>query len=174
MQRKAIYLTNFAKDTIMPKIPTETEKRISPAFQERLLELIDELECTKYQFAAKVQVSVAVITRATIYGIIPSLKILIKLADYLNVPLLYLLGETDERSFDPTQKAETFHVRLQQLTEEKQTKYSKIAHTMPFSKNFFYEWQRTKTLPSLDYLKALAEYFKVSVDYLLGRTDYRD
>ena len=45
---------------------------------------------------------------------------------------------------------------------------------MPFTKNFFYEWQRAKTLPSLEYLEAIADYFKVSIDYLLGRTDERD
>lgn len=155
----------------MPKIPSDTENRISPAFQKRLLELIDEQECSKYEFASKIQVSVPVITRAAIYGIIPSLKILIKIADYLNVPLLYLLGESNERYFYKAETFVTFHERLERLTKEKETKYSKIAYQMPFSKNFFYEWQRTKTLPSLDYLRALADYFNVSMDYLLGRTD---
>ena len=42
---------------------------------------------------------------------------------------------------------------------------------MPFANNSFSEWFAKGTLPSLDYLKALAEYFNVSADYLLGRTD---
>lgn len=45
---------------------------------------------------------------------------------------------------------------------------------MPFGKTFFYEWQNKKTLPSLIYLEALADYFKVSLDYLSGRTDDRN
>ena len=45
---------------------------------------------------------------------------------------------------------------------------------MPFPNSYFYDWQREKTLPSLEYLRAIAEYFKVSIDYLLGRTDERD
>ena len=157
----------------MPKIPTETEKRISPEFQARLAELIDELDVTKIEFAKKVHVSEAVITRAVIYGIVPSLKILVRIADCLNVSLPYLLGESDDAAFYPAEPQAGFHARLDGLAKESNVKYSQIAHKMPFSKNFFYEWQRVKTLPSLDYLRALADYFGVSVDYLLGRTDYR-
>lgn len=159
----------------MSKIPAETVKKISTAFQKRLLELMEEQGCTKYEdFAALVKVSVPVITRATIYGIIPSLRPLIKIADCFEISLPYLLGESDNENFYPSEENETFHIRLKRLTEEKKTKYSKIAHSMPFTANYFYEWQREKTLPSLEYLEAVANYFKVSVDYLLGRTDERD
>ena len=36
------------------------------------------------------------------------------------------------------------------------------------------EWEKKGTIPSLDYLKCLADYFNVSPDYLLGRTDDRN
>lgn len=102
------------------------------------------------------------------------MKVLIKIADCFDISLPYLLGDTDTREFYKSEESISFHDRLAALVEEKGTNYSKVESVMPFSKNFFYEWQRTKTLPSLDYLKALAGYFKVSVDYLLGRTDYRN
>lgn len=158
----------------MPRTPAEPEKRISLEFQHRLIELIADEECTKSDLAAKANISVSVITRAELYAIIPSVKVLIKIADCFDISLPYLLGETDRREFYKSEESVSFHDRLAFLVEENGTNYSKVANVMPFSKNFFYEWQRTKTLPSLDYLKALAEYFKVSVDYLLGRTDYRD
>lgn len=158
----------------MSKIPAESEKKISNSFRKRLLELISEQGCSKYEFASLAQVSVPVITRATIYGIIPSLRPLIKIADYFKISLPYLLGESNDEKFYPSETDDTFHTRLEKLTQEDNSKYSKIAHTMPFTANYFYEWQRQKTLPSLEYLEALATYFKVSVDYLLGRTDERD
>ncbi len=157
----------------MPKIPKDFENRISPAFRERFLEIAEEFDCSKKELAAKFSVSESVLTRAEIYGIVPSLKILIKIADALEISLPYLLGETDDRAFYPSEEGTSFHERLKDLTEEKHTTYAKIAHHMPFSKNFFYEWQRAKTLPSLDYLRVLAEFFDVSIDYLLGRTDER-
>jgi bacteriophage CI repressor helix-turn-helix domain len=46
-----------------------------------------------------------------------------------------------------------------------------IAYKMPFPENFFYEWKRRGTIPSLENLIAIAQYFDVSIDYLLGRTD---
>ena len=157
----------------MSRIPTETEKRISPQFKKRLNDLIDDLEITKYEFAKLVNVSVPVITRATIYGIIPSLRPLIKIADYFHVSLEYLLGDVEKDNFYQSENPTTFHVRLAELTNEKGTTYAEIAHRMPFTKTYFYEWQKDKTLPSLEYLIALADDFHVSIDYLLGRTDYK-
>ncbi len=158
----------------MAKIPRDTEKRISPEFQKRLLELLDDQECTKNEFAALAGISKEVMARTTIYGIIPTVRTLIKLADFFNVSLLYLLAESDDPYFYKSESPKTFQERLKELVEENKTKYSQIAHNMPFTKNFFYEWERIGTIPSLDYLKALAEYFRVSPDYLLGRTDDRN
>lgn len=158
----------------MSKIPADTQKRISPEFQKRLLELLDDKECTKREFAHFAGISKDIVARITIYGIIPSLRTLIKLADYFDVSLLYLLAESDDTYFYKSENPKTFQERLQSLIEESHTKYSQIAHKMPFPLNFFYEWERRGTIPSLEYLQALAEYFKVSPDYLLGRTDDRN
>ncbi|MFR3549439.1 MAG: helix-turn-helix domain-containing protein [Coprobacter sp.] len=83
----------------MSKIPEDTEKRVSPEFQQRLKDLISDEECTKKEFASAVGISKDVIIRATLYGIIPSLQSLIKIADHLDISLDYLLAETDDRSF---------------------------------------------------------------------------
>lgn len=64
-------------------------------------------------------------------------------------------------------------IGIEQLRKEKNEKYSTICRSMPFQKNSFYEWLRTGSLPTLEYLEAIAQYFDVSLDYLLGRTDYR-
>lgn len=155
----------------MSKIPADAQKRISKEFQKRLLDFMAEEEMTNEEFAAAVGISKTVLLRASIYGIIPSVRILIKLADYLNVSLEYLLGEKEEYAFCKAINPSSFHIRLDELSEMRKVKYSQIAHKMPFSRNFFYEWKRMNTLPSLEYLQALAMYFDVSIDYLLGRTD---
>lgn len=158
----------------MTKILKDTEKKISPKFQQRLIEFIEDNECTNEQFASLVGVSKPVILRATIYGIVPALRQLIKIADFLNVPLDYLLAESNDPYFYKSENPSTFHIRLQELSNENNVAYAEIAHTMPFTKTYFYQWQKNKTLPSLDYLRAIAEYFNVSIDYLLGRTDDRN
>lgn len=146
---------------------------ISEKFKKRIIQIIDEQDCAKKDFPKFVGVSKDVIIRATKYGIIPSLKILIKIADKVNVSLPYLLGETDNDEFYLSENHTTFHTRLEQLANEKGEKYSAISNKMPFAYNSIYEWIRTKGLPSLEHIKPLADYFKVSIDYLLGRTDDR-
>lgn len=158
----------------MAKVALELGNRVSVAFQKRLIEIIDEEQGNKREFAQKVGVSKDVIVRGTIYGIVPSLQSLIKIADSLNISLRYLLGESNEVAFYRAKKPTTFQARLRELSDEKGVKFSQIAHTMPFPNSYFYDWLREGTLPSLEYLRAIADYFKVGIDYLLGRTDERD
>lgn len=158
-------------DGFMAKIPEGTTTNISTKFQCRIKQIIDDQDCEKKDFHKFVGVSKDVIIRATNYGIIPSLKSLVKIADKLNVSLTYLLGETDINDFYLSDNPATFHIRLKQLAEEREEKYSTISNKMPFAYNSIYEWMRTGCLPCLDYVKALANYFHVSIDYLLGRTD---
>ena len=157
----------------MPKTPEESKYRISDDFQLRLKSLIEDCDMTKKDFARAVGISQEVIIRATVYGIVPSVKSLVKLCDFLRCPIFYLLGETEDCDFIPAQSPATFFDRLKALTAEKGIKYSALSHVMSFAPNSVYEWFRTNSLPSLDYLRELADYFGVSVDYLLGRTDYR-
>ena len=155
----------------MEKISETPKKKVSPEFRERLLELIDDVGCRRTEFSSLVKVNKDIISRATIYGIVPSMQSLLKIADYSEVSLEYLLGLKDKNEFYKSESPTTFHARLLQLTEEKGTTFAQIAHRMPFARNLFQEWLRRKTLPTLDNLLALAEYFKVSPEYLLGRTD---
>lgn len=156
----------------MPRNPTIHQvQRISPDFQKRLLELIEDENCSKYEFAERANVSKEVINRACLFGIIPSLQSLIRIADYLNISLPYLLARSDRELFEKSNSGATFHDRLPLLTAKAQKKYSEIAHAMPFPESYFHDWLRTKTLPSLDYLFSIADYFHISPDFLLGRTD---
>ena len=157
----------------MPKRPEGTEYATSAKFQKFLKETIEEQGLAKVQFAEAAGVSTSVIIRATLFQIVPSVKSLIKLADYLQVPIMYMLGETEYSGFSPAREPTTFFERLEQLTEEKGEKYSALSHKMTFAPNAVYEWIRTNSLPSLDYLIELAKHYDVTIDYLLGRTDDR-
>lgn len=125
----------------MAKVLFDTEKRISPEFQKRLFDLISDFEITKQEFTEQVGLSKEIVARTTIYGIIPSVRTLIKIANFFDVSIPYLLAEDNEKTFYKSEKNDTFQKRLEELISEKQTKYSKIAKTMPFATNYFYEWK---------------------------------
>lgn len=158
----------------MSKIPLDVERRVSAEFQNRLNELVEESQLSKREFAKNAGVSKDVIIRGTLFGIIPSLQSLVKIADMLNISIDYLLGVSDVEKFYRAEERSSFHNRLEQLSSESGVKYSQISHSMPFPNSYFYDWIREGTIPSLEYLRAIAEYFGVSVDYMLGRTDERD
>lgn len=158
----------------MSKVSFDIENRVSPDFQRRILEIIDDEELTKKEFSKKVGVSPDVIIRATLYGILPCVQSLIKMADNLDVSVEYLIGISDDKNFFKSENPATFIERLTFLASEKGEKFSKIAHSMPFPENYFYDWKREKTLPSLENLRAIADYFDVSIDYLIGRSDYKN
>ena len=131
----------------MSRTPDDCEKRISPDFRKRLLDLIFDQECTKAEFAQLVGVNKEVITRATVYSIVPSVKSLIKIADSLNISLEYLLAKTDKIS------------------------YHQLDNQCHFGKSYTSRWIRKKSIPSLYILEILTDHFNVSLDYLLGRID---
>lgn len=67
----------------MSKTPENALFRASPAFKKRVIQLIYKQGCSKKEFALRVGVSEPVITRATLDGIIPTVPILVKIADSL-------------------------------------------------------------------------------------------
>ncbi len=156
----------------MSKKPNESKYVTSAVMRSRLKTLLDEFDMTAGEFSAAASINKDVVGRMLTYGIVPSLRTLIKAADVFEVPVMYLLGEGG-RDFIPSLAPATFHDRIASLAQEKGVKYSEISRHMSFAPNSIYEWIRAGTLPSLDYLVELAAYFDVSCDYLLGRTDLK-
>lgn len=62
--------------------------------------------------------------------------------------------------------------RIKKLSEERGKSIQQVAIDLGFGENYFYRWK--KQSPSSAYLDQVANYFNVSTDYLLGRTDYKN
>ncbi|MDT2743977.1 helix-turn-helix domain-containing protein [Enterococcus asini] len=59
--------------------------------------------------------------------------------------------------------------RIKELSDKRGISLQKAATEMGFSENLFYQWKSSQ--PKADRLEKVADYFHVSTDYLLGRTD---
>lgn len=59
--------------------------------------------------------------------------------------------------------------RVKELADKRRISIVEVEEAVGFSKNSMYSWKKNK--PSADKLEAVADYFNVSTDYLLGRTD---
>lgn len=59
--------------------------------------------------------------------------------------------------------------RVKNLADKRKISIVELEEKVGFSKNSMYSWKKNK--PSAEKLEAVADYFNVSTDYLLGRTD---
>lgn len=62
--------------------------------------------------------------------------------------------------------------RVKELSEKHGKNMKEVARDLEFSENAFYKWKTQS--PKSETLEKVADYFNVSVDYLLGRTDEKE
>ena len=60
--------------------------------------------------------------------------------------------------------------RIKELAKKRGVNLQKVSEDLGFSTNYLYSLKNKKT-PSAEHLAKIAEYFNVSTDYILGRTD---
>lgn len=65
----------------------------------------------------------------------------------------------------------TFTERLKQLRAKKKATQKDVADFLHFNARSYQKIETAEVKPSFDTLIALADYFDVSTDFLLGRTD---
>lgn len=60
--------------------------------------------------------------------------------------------------------------RIKELAKKRGVNLQKVSEDLGFSTNYLYSLKNKKT-PSAEHMAKIAEYFNVSTDYILGRTD---
>lgn len=99
----------------------------------------------------------------------PNADNLVKIAIYFNCSIDYLVGRTENNDKFPSTLTSSFAERLQEIMKNKNvTQYKMIKENVVSGINF-HRWFKLKAVPQLDTLIKLADYFGVSIDYLVGR-----
>ncbi len=148
---------------------------ISLTFKERFIELADELDVSSHTEKSKV-IGISNTTYFNIYnyGVIPTTTSLMRIADYFNISIDYLIGNTDIDSFVKSNEPISFWERLNSLrTESNIPTIYKLADSIHIHRNNIAQWKKQSSIPLIDDVELIADYFNVSIDYLLGRTDDR-
>lgn len=146
---------------------------ISNAFQIRITELVEDCEVNKSDLPKLIGVDYRSLSNAINYGIIPTPRILIRIANYFNVSIKYLLGTSDDEYFNQAKIQSDFKTRFDFLCKENKVTHYKVSKDLHFDQSYITRWFNKNYLPSLELLETISDYFNVSVDYLLGRTDDR-
>lgn len=142
---------------------------VSAAFQERLSNAFSGDERSKVEIAKDIGISKDIFIRAIKSGLIPSTRTLIKIADYLEESVDYLLGFSDVSRQRKTLEGISFYERLEELKNRTDIKYGTIAASIGIYRSQFRSWKDKTLIPSLEICYQLALYFKVTLDYLLAR-----
>ena len=66
----------------------------------------------------------------------------------------------------------TFGQKLKELRTENKMSQQKVAKEINFSQSVLCDWENEKAEPTISAVIAIANYFHVSIDELLGREDY--
>ena len=67
---------------------------------------------------------------------------------------------------------DTFKCRLRELRLEKNITQQELGKLINVSKMAISHWEKGHSEPSISQLIILSNYFEVSVDYLIGKTDF--
>lgn len=146
---------------------------ISKKFQNRITDLVDDCEENKSTLPKLIGIDYRSLSNALNYGIVPTPRILIRIADYFDVSIKYLLGTSTDVYFIKAPVKSDFKTRFELLCSEKKVSHYKVSKDLHFENSYITHWIQNNYLPSLEFLELISDYFKVSIDFLLGRTDDR-
>lgn len=146
-------------------------QELKTVFNQLSEDLMEEKNYKKYQLPKEIGITYDLFLKISEYGKIPTPRILMRIADYFNISIEYLLGRTKNTYFDKAKTNSTFQERLKYLREQKHMTEYAVTQKLHVSTSYTTTWKNPKYLPALNYLITLSEIFKVSLDYLLGRTD---
>lgn len=101
---------------------------------------------------------------------VPDFKYLVALIEFFNCSADFMIGLTDEPDRENVYKAiPPFNRRLRELFSRTGKSQYSLVKDKGVSWNTLHGWLTGKSLPSIENLKKLANFFNCSVDYILGR-----
>ena len=88
---------------------------VSIDFQNRITDLVAESENKKSELPMQIGIDYRSLSNALNYGIVPKPRILIRIADYYNISIKFLLGKTEDEYFEKSKNPSNFKNRLNSL-----------------------------------------------------------
>ncbi len=138
-------------------------------FKERLKELLDEKQTYGTKFACETQIC----SKSTIYDWLngkqfPKVDKAIKLREYFSCSLDYLFNNAEYEEIKSTKQVSTFAKRLKEILKDKKIKEVDFFKNLKYSTANITKWFKLNANPRMDTVAKIANYFQVSIDYLVG------
>ncbi|MBQ8615691.1 MAG: helix-turn-helix transcriptional regulator [Clostridia bacterium] len=137
---------------------------------ERVVEFLNDENLKLKELAVYLKMDVSIIHTWRRNESYPSTRYLIKLCEYFDCSVEYMLNRTEEYGKGVVEIVDSFANRVKFLMKLKnKTTYQMVKKDHVCSSSAFDRWFKKNVVPSPETLVKLADYFNVTVDYLLGR-----
>ena len=139
-------------------------------FVENFNYLIAEKEITGKELAKVLNINEAAISYYRNGVNTPSVSNLIKIADYFNCSIDFLLGLTDgEASNQKYKMCIPIQERIAELPKLFGLNANKFCREVKISESAYYDWKKGDNQPNIYSIIKIAKHFDRSVDFILGR-----
>ena len=140
------------------------------SFVNRLKDLMKEKDIENKELAKELHLSNVNRIYPWLNGdYLPSTKMVVKMSDFFECTIEYLLGRTEENNFSKFKAVSTFEERLKNIMLERKIRKVDMINSKICNPSNFTLWFTEHRTPQIETLIKLADYFKVTIDYLLGR-----
>ncbi len=143
----------------------------SEIFSDILKEYMQLNDLTVNVFSQRIKVSESLVGYWLQGRYFPGLPNALKVADLLGCSLDYLFGLSDVPTYRPGCANVDFADRFLLLLTQHRISKNRLAHACGISSSLLSKWLLRKSLPKIESLIKLANYFNCSLDYLVGRSD---
>lgn len=144
---------------------------------ERFALLLAENNVTPYRVSKDTGIATATLSDWKNGRSTPKNDKLQKIADYFNVSLDWLTGNSDYRNVQDLIKSESNdngHLAFSKLLNERGVTAYKVSKETGVTQSTLSDWKRGRSTPKTDNMKKIADYFGVSIDYLMTGKESND
>lgn len=142
-------------------------------FVDSLKEFMNDYNLNKLQLSKLLKISSTAVNAYFNSDCIPSINIAIRLCDIFDCSLDYLFGHSDniERLYilNENTSNENFVNHLDELLQENNKTVSGTMKDLGLDEYTYYHWKHGKTPMTINVI-AVARYFGVSIDFLVGES----
>ncbi len=138
-------------------------------FNEILKDMLQDNNLTVKELAKLTKIQDSLLYKYVNNKTEPTIKNLIKLADYFNCSIDYLIGLSEHEKFVMQKGVKTikFYEVYTNLLKEHSLSHYSLCKILGYSMSSLTLWKNGQ-IPYLDTLIKIAKYFDVSIDYLVG------
>ncbi len=140
-------------------------------FAERLSEMMFDANLSAQKMADILSIDRTSVNKYLCAKRLPSATVLIRLANYFNCSIDYILGLENEYYISARKECPPFRERLTYLLQKKNKTKADLQRKTLIRESTIYNWLRGDFYPDADNLYKLSKYFDCSIDAVLGRTE---